>query len=83
MTVLEITHLDRSCTEEKVVLPPDVRTIRIHLTNGSYVEVELFEREGLEGKIQIRGQNTLILNPWASNVVVIGSEKKVKLCSGS
>ena len=73
MKPLKVSYLDRSCKEQELVVPEEaVGGLRITLSTGQYIEVELFERE--EGAIAIRGEHTLVIRPGASNVIRVGVE---------
>ena len=62
--------------KEVEILPGEKpRTIRIHLTTGDYIEIELFERPGMKGRIGIRsGHHNLVVEPHAANVLFVGSK---------
>ncbi len=69
MKILKISYLDRSCKEQELSIPEEVTTLRINLSTGRWVEVEIFER--IDGKITIRGEDTLAIQPDASNSISV------------
>ena len=72
MKDLEITYLN--CQGERVVLtlPKDARIIRVNLAPQEYIDVELFERNGQEGLINVRGSYAMKILPVAGNSICVG-----------
>ena len=75
MKILKLTYLDDDYNEQELTLPANTRTIRIKLGARKHIEVELFERKYANGKITIRGSDTLKVVPQASNAIEVGLEK--------